>query len=102
MKSDTPPIQSDIDVRYDLLPPNALEALGKLAHEGAEKYGKEQASGLKSSWGNLKIIPIDSHVNHAVNHIVKWLIGDESEDHLTHAAFRLMVAKELQDASYAV
>jgi hypothetical protein len=88
-------VQSDIGVRYDLLPPNALEALGKLAHEGAEKYGKEQANGLKSSWDNLKAIPIDSHVNHAVNHIVKWLIGDESEDHLTHAAFRLMVAKEL-------
>lgn len=76
--------QSKVDCRYDLFPPLALEAVSVVLSQGAEKYGV----------GNWKGIPADSHLNHAVRHVYRHLSGDRSEDHLEHAACRLLMALE--------
>lgn len=71
--------QSRLDARYDLIPPYAEEIVAEVLAEGAVKYGQ---------WNWLKI-PSDSHLNHARQHIAKFIQGDKSEDHAAHAATRI-------------
>lgn len=85
--------QSATGTRYDLMPAHAVRAVAEVLDRGARKYGVN----------NWVPIPVDSHLNHAVNHVYLWLAGDRSEDHLTHAACRLLMAKERAtlDASWS-
>lgn len=55
--------------------------------EGAEKH---------EAWNWLDI-PIDDHINHAMAHLVGYLSGDRSENHLAHAACRVHFASELEE-----
>lgn len=68
------------DVRYDLISPHFLEAMAKTYAEGAAKYGD-------NNW--LKGFPASDLLNHALRHINLWQTGDDSEDHLAHAAWNL-------------
>lgn len=74
--------QSYLGCRFDLLPSTAIKKIAKTLHEGAVKYGDE----------NWKLIDTKSHLNHALGHIIAELEGDLSEDHLAHAATRLLFA----------
>lgn len=79
---------SKLDVRYDLIPIQGLRRVAKTCAEGAEKYGVD-------NW--KKGIPTQVNLNHAINHIYLFLEGDTSEDHLAHAAWRLLAAMSLEE-----
>lgn len=77
--------QSGTLYRCDLLPSRAVLAVAAVLKEGAEKYGDD----------NWRKIPISDHVNHALIHILARQAGDASDDHLEHAACRLLMALDL-------
>lgn len=79
--------QSHIKRDFTLIPPDALAQVARVLHDGAQKYDKD----------NWKLIPCDDHINHALNHIYLYLAGNMEEDHLPHAATRLLMALELED-----
>lgn len=76
--------QSDSPSRADLLPPAALLHIGAILKAGAEKYGEENWRGLS----------LADHINHAFVHILAYLAGDTQDDHLGHAACRMLFALE--------
>lgn len=75
--------QSDIPYRCDLLPAKGVLDVARVLKAG-EKYGKD----------NWRLIPQSDHINHAMTHILAKQAGDASEDHLAHAACRLLFALE--------
>lgn len=76
-----------IGVRYDLVPPAAFRAVGGVFEHGAQKYKPN----------NWKQVTIESHLNHAINHIYRHLENDKSEKcHLANAATRLLMALQLE------
>ena len=81
--------QSHIKRDYTLIPMDALAKVAEVMYQGSLKYEKD----------NWRLINIDSHLNHAVNHIVLYLAENSSEEHLAHAATRLLMAVELQNNS---
>jgi hypothetical protein len=73
------------EIRLDLIPLEGLKRLGRTLKEGAEKYDDHNwRYGFK--WSNP--------ANHALQHIYKFLAGDESEDHLGHAMANLFFLAE--------
>jgi hypothetical protein len=74
--------QSDVGVRFDLIPAESLIIVAQILAAGAIKYGVN----------NWKLIPTEDHVNHAVNHLYKFLAGDTTENHLGNAACRVLFA----------
>lgn len=76
--------QSHVPYRCDLLPARATLAVAAVLHEGAAKYGPD----------NWRGIPVADHLNHAMTHVLAMLAGDTSDDHLEHAACRLLMALE--------
>ncbi|MFM2094098.1 MAG: hypothetical protein RIS70_1222 [Planctomycetota bacterium] len=69
------------DVRFDLITPVGLRRLAETCAEGAAKYGD-------FNW--QKGIPASQMLNHAIRHIYLWIEGDDSEDHLAHAAWNIL------------
>lgn len=76
--------QSASPYRCDLLPASATLAVAKVFAYGAEKYGANNWRGL----------PLEDHLNHVLTHILAFLAGDESDEHLGHAGCRMMMALE--------
>jgi hypothetical protein len=74
--------QSNIGVRYDLIPGSAIREIALILSAGAVKYGDD----------NWKLIPVRDHINHAINHLFLWLDGDRAENHLGNAACRCLFA----------
>lgn len=70
--------------RCDLLPPQACLRVAAVLKHGADKYGPR----------NWTAIPVDDHVNHAMTHLLAYLAGDDQDDHLGHAACRMLMALE--------
>lgn len=83
------PLQSEINVRYDLIPPEVLEKVAQTLHYGAVKYGEK-------NWENISI---NDHINHALAHINSFRIDSthNDEDDLIHAICRLMFARYLDE-----
>jgi hypothetical protein len=73
--------QSRTHYRLDLVDPFALLVLGRVLLRGV-RYGED----------NWRLIPAKDHVNHALGHIMGWLSGDKTDDHLANAFCRLMMA----------
>ena len=69
------------NVRFDLITPIGLRRLAKTCAEGARKYSDR-------NWE--KGIPASVMLNHAIRHIYLWLEGDDTEDHLAHAAWNIL------------
>ena len=69
------------DVRFDLITPIGLRRLAETCAEGAKKY-------TDHNWE--RGIPASVMLNHAIRHIYLWLEGDDSEDHLAHAAWNIL------------
>lgn len=84
--------QSHTPYRADLLPAAATLAVCKVLDEGARKHGER-------NWLKLTV---DEQLNHALIHVLAHLAGDRSDDHLPHAACRLLMALErnLIDSSW--
>lgn len=77
--------QSDVGVRMDLVPPKALLQVAQVLKHGAEKYGEK-------NWESLSIPEI---LNHVLVHLYGYLDGNTEDDHLGHAACRILMALEL-------
>lgn len=78
--------QSAISEVFTTLPLNALSALSKLQRLGDERYGPH----------NWRSIPESDHIDHAFAHMLGHCTGDQTEDHLLHAAWRLVAALEVR------
>ena len=78
--------QSPTYYRFDLLDAKAMFAIAENVAKGAEKYGEDDWRG----------IPIQDNINKALIHIYADLAGDTQDDHLTHAATRLIFALALR------
>ena len=76
------------DVRYDLISPIGLRRIAEAYAEGSCKYGD-------SNW--QKGIPTRDLLNHALNHLQQWQIGDKSEDHLAHAAWNIITMMHAEE-----
>ena len=63
--------------RYDLIPPEALEALGRRLALGASIHGDRN---YEQGWNDPAFI-ID-RFNHLIEHAIRAANGDRSEDHL--------------------
>lgn len=76
------------NVRYDLVSPIGHRRLAETCAKGARKYGD-------NNW--LKGIPASDLLNHALQHIGKFLAGDTSEDHLAHASWNLFAVMHFEE-----
>lgn len=74
--------QSHSPFRCDLLPPQAVLAVAKILEHGAGKYGEK----------NWHKISVSDNLNHALVHMFAYLVGDTQDDHLEHAATRILFA----------
>lgn len=86
------PKQTNIQSRYDLLPPSAVQRIAELLYEGELKYGKD-------NWRNIST---REHINHALGHVFGALAALEGEptldlvEELAHATTRLLFALALE------
>lgn len=72
----------DVDgKRYSLIDPEFFTRAAKAAAEGEEKYGRD-------NW--LKGQEASRVFDHLIDHLLKWQLGDRSEDHLGHASWNIM------------
>lgn len=71
--------------RMDLLPTTAVIELSKHCEAGAVKYGERNVD---------KGIPQHSLVDSGLRHLIKYLRGDNDENHLVAAAWNIMWALE--------
>lgn len=78
--------QSKTLYRCDLLQPLAVLRVAHIMEYGAAKYGD-------NNWHN---ITTNEHLNHALIHLFAHLAGDGQDDHLGHAAWRVLSALEQQ------
>ena len=74
--------------RYDLITPIGLRRLALTCAEGEAKYGAH-------NW--TKGIPASCLINHALRHVNLWLMGDNTEDHLAHAAWNLLATIHFEE-----
>ena len=74
--------QSFVSADFNCIPPVVLRLLAQCLGFGRRKYGYE----------NWKNIPAEDNLNHAMNHINEWRLGDRSEPHLVNAIARLSFA----------
>jgi len=81
--------QSHSPYRFDLIDPDALFEIAKVLGEGSNKYGEN----------NWLLIDIKSNLNHSLQHIYAYLAEDKSDDHLAHAACRIIFALALHKNS---
>lgn len=80
-------------VRYDLISPIGLRRVAETYAEGAARYGA-------NNW--RKGFPFSDLLNHLQKHIEQFKAGDESEDHLAHAAWGLFAIMEFQETKPAM
>lgn len=78
--------QSQSPYRMDLIDAKALLKIAQVHKQGGDKYGD-------TNWHN---IPVNDHINHALVHIYAHLAEDTSDEHLAHAATRMIFALALQ------
>lgn len=58
-----------------------LLTISRILREGADKYEAN----------NWRLIPQEDHLSHALTHYLAYLVGDDSDDHLSHFYCRLMM-----------
>lgn len=82
--------KADMDERYDLISPVAMHKLALVYGEGC-KYGAR-------NWEKGQ--PVSDHIRRAIRHLYKYLGGDTSEAHLSHAAWRVFAALHFEDTEH--
>ena len=76
-----------VEERFDLVPPVGLSRVAAAMNLGATKYGELNWHGL----------PASNCINHAIRHLYLHLSGDDTEDHLGHAAANILMSIDLED-----
>lgn len=76
-------VAGKVEYRMDLLDPTAILVIANIMHEGVKTHPDA---------GNWKRLPVNVHVNHALTHIMMYMAGSVTEDHLGRALTRLMMA----------
>ena len=76
--------QSKLVAEFDILPWKGILQVALIMTEASKKYGKD-------NW--RKIARVD-HLNHALAHLCAYCMGDNQDDHLGHAATRILFALE--------
>ena len=74
--------ESHAPYAFTSIDPVALFRVAQIQRGGDDKYGRD----------NWRALPVDTHLNHALSHIFAYLAGDETDDHLGHAAVRALFA----------
>lgn len=77
--------------RFDLIPFEGLEAVGRVMAEGEERYGRLPDNPSLPNWTGLDLTTDQSPASHAVKHLYAYIAGDESEDNLAAAAANLLM-----------
>lgn len=72
--------------RAQAIPPRALIAIAHVRWEGHEEFGYDDE--------NYKNIELNENLGRALLHIYGYLAGDKNNDHLSHAATRILFALE--------
>lgn len=75
--------------RCQAIPPRALMAVGHVRYVGHDELGYDDE--------NYKKIDKLDHIGRALSHIYSYLAGDTSNEHLSHAACRILMALELDE-----
>jgi len=75
-------MQSRVGRSFTLIPPTALQRVAEVMYEGSKRYPRD----------NWRKISVDDHINHSLNHLTLFALGDMGEDHLGHATTRLLMA----------
>lgn len=77
-------VTEDSDLLVDIFKrnPETLLTISKVLEEGAIKYKPN----------NWRLIPSESHINHALCHLYAYLMEDKQDDHLAHCITRIMMA----------
>lgn len=70
--------------KFELLTPEIFERMAKVMTSGAEKYGEK-------NWQNFTPELVQDIQRHAFMHIMQYMQGDKSEDHLANCACNLMM-----------
>lgn len=76
--------QSASPYRADLLPAKAVLDVSRILAIGAKRYAPN----------NWRKIDQADHLNHALVHILSHMAGDRQDEHLEHAACRMLMALE--------
>ncbi len=71
--------------RLDLMPLTAILEVSKHCEQGAKKYGEHNVD---------KGIPQHSLCDSAMRHLIKYMRGDDDENHIVAAAWNLLWAVE--------
>ena len=73
--------RSTMEVRWDLLCEEFIRDMAIVMKEGADKYGDD-------NWKSG--VPEGVTMNHLLEHLYQWQIGDRSEPHLAKVAINAM------------
>lgn len=78
--------QSKIPYALSTAPIRAILSVGAVQAEGDAKRGVHNWHGIS----------VEDHINHALTHLLSYLVGDRQDDHLQHAAWRALAAHEVE------
>lgn len=90
------PASGKLGLAYHLVPWEAIRRVSRVCLEGQAKYPDRtiNARNIQPAVGDLEWQ--DERLNHAMDHLAKWMQGDREEDHLAKVMWFCMVMIEVE------